>query len=90
MDIHCKFCGEPWEHDTLHEFGDYKNRAKLFAQLGCNALMDDGNRDYPCNTGVVDPDMAWQAGFLQEWSDHPEEWVADGLLAIVSIPRDRS
>jgi len=46
--------------------------------------MEDGNRDYPCNTGVVDPDMAWQAGFLQEWSDHPEEWVADGLLGDMS------
>jgi hypothetical protein len=24
MDIHCRHCGEPWELDTLHEFGDYR------------------------------------------------------------------
>jgi hypothetical protein len=44
MDIHCRHCGEPWELDTLHEFGDYNRRAKLFAKFGCNALMDDGAR----------------------------------------------
>jgi hypothetical protein len=33
MDIHCRYCGEPWELDTLHEFGDYTRRAKLFAKL---------------------------------------------------------
>jgi len=19
MDIHCRYCGEPWDHDELHE-----------------------------------------------------------------------
>jgi hypothetical protein len=54
MDIHCRHCGEPWELDTLHEFGDYTRRAKLFAKFGCNALMDNGDLAEPCSMPCID------------------------------------
>jgi hypothetical protein len=54
MDIHCRHCGEPWELDTLHEFGDYNRRAKLFAKFGCNALRDDGDLAEPCTMPCID------------------------------------
>ena len=22
MDIHCRYCGEPWDHDELHDMED--------------------------------------------------------------------
>jgi len=81
MDIHCRYCGEPWDHDTLHEFGDYKKRAKLFAKLGCNALMDEGERENPCNLSPVDPNIAMASGVLQDDSPYPDDWLgASDLL----------
>jgi|DEB0MinimDraft_10_1074344.scaffolds.fasta_scaffold82117_3 hypothetical protein len=74
MDIYCRFCAEPWEHDTLHEFNDYPRRAKLFAQYGCNALMDDGERREPCSAPCIDERVAEASAFLQDDSPHPDEW----------------
>lgn len=28
MDIHCPVCGEPWDHDSLHEEADARFQAK--------------------------------------------------------------
>ena len=51
MDIHCRYCGEPWDHDELHEMeswtGDdmsYKQAVKRFKELGCNAFKPDTGR----------------------------------------------
>ena len=74
MDIYCRFCAEPWEHDTLYEFNDYPRRAKLFAQYGCNALMDDGERREPCSAPCIDERVAEASAFLQDDSPYPDEW----------------
>lgn len=89
MDIHCRHCGEPWELCTLHEFNDYKRRAKLFAKLGCNALMDDGESTTPCNMPVVDPEIAQASGVLQDDSPHPDDWLgASDLLFMMDELRE--
>lgn len=48
MDIHCRHCGEPWDHDELHDMegwtGDamtYKQASQRFKELGCNAFKPD-------------------------------------------------
>ncbi len=36
MDIICPICGEPWEHDMLHESGlPYEEAWKWFRRVGC-------------------------------------------------------
>mgnify|MGYP005987801249 CR=1 FL=1 len=75
MDIHCRFCGEPWDHDCLHEFGDYEKRGKLFAQFGCTALQDEATPTDKCSNGVVDERAAAYAIAAQLFSDYPEDWV---------------
>ena len=51
MDIHCRYCGEPWEHDNLHDMGElvgvdlgYFLAAKSFKALGCNAFRPTTGR----------------------------------------------
>ena len=57
-DIHCKFCGEPWDHDELHDMPTPKSLAKngeplpydeakvLFSKLGCGAFQTNlGERE---------------------------------------------
>jgi len=84
MDIHCRHCGEPWEIYTLHEFNDYNRRAKLFAKLGCNALMDDGESTTPCNMPVVDLEISQASAVLQDDSPHPDDWLgASDLLMML-------
>jgi len=75
MDIFCRYCGEPWDHDTLHEFGDYKKRAKLFAQLGCNALMNEGELSHACDLEPVNSDVALASATLQDDSPFPDDWL---------------
>ena len=55
MDIHCRYCGEPWDHDTLHEFDDYPRRSELFRKLGCPALKykDSEMTDDNCIEGKI-------------------------------------
>lgn len=51
MDIHCRHCGEPWDHDELHDMegwtGDdmtYKQAVQRFKELGCHAFKPDSGR----------------------------------------------
>ena len=46
MDIHCRYCGEPWDHDELHDMESwtghdmsYRQAAKRFKELGCLSLI---------------------------------------------------
>ena len=44
MDIYCRKCGEPWDHDELHEVAEEQGRTydevrELFARNGC-AVFD--------------------------------------------------
>jgi hypothetical protein len=43
VDIMCPVCGEPWDHDTLHEAADeqetsYADVARRFRSEGCAAI----------------------------------------------------
>lgn len=71
-DIHCTHCGEPWDHDSLHEVDGmtYRDAGRAFAFYGC------GFREASkCDAGLVDPAAAVQSAALQALSDHPEEWI---------------
>ena len=73
-DIHCQHCGEPWDHDYLHEVDDhgmdYKMAGRSFAINGC------GFRDnVRCTSQVVDANAALDSGIAMTLSPHPEEWI---------------
>ena len=79
-DIHCRHCGEPWDHDELHDMAghmgsprkvSYDQAGVRFALLGCGAF-DMG--DDVCNNAVCDPDAADRAAWSHEVFEHPEEW----------------
>lgn len=59
MNIRCRYCGEPWDNDTLHDVYDERDRkvpyaraAKLFRTYGCPAM--DG-RAVKCSGAGADP-----------------------------------
>ena len=81
MDIYCKFCGEPWDFDCLHEMADfdtdigpltYKQAGVRFRRLGCGAFE---NGDKKCRQEMVDPNGAIISEANMIMSDHPEDWV---------------
>lgn len=80
MDISCKYCGEPWDHDELHygylngQSVPYKEMSQKFKKLGCNAFED---KDTPCDRGVVDEQAALHAGVAQDLFSYPEEWALE-------------
>jgi len=48
MDVYCKFCGEPWDNDTLHgvaqsEGTSYAVVAKRFRKTGCQAIEQNSH-----------------------------------------------
>jgi hypothetical protein len=79
MDIHCRHCGEPLEHDELHLAIDhttenapligYQKAGKRFAAYGCGYEYKTH-----CDRPMVDPDAAMKSEIMQDLSDHPEEW----------------
>lgn len=89
MDIHCKHCGEPWDHDELHyvEGKTYKQAGKLFAQYGCGAFDEHPE---PCrNTPICEPDMLKMIGIAQDLSPHPEEWAGtDEIIFMLELADD--
>jgi len=81
MDIYCKHCGEPWDHDELHDMYDaddnklsYAEAGRQFAKLGCGAftILSTPKK---CTNTMVDPDAAERAGIMQEITEYPEEWA---------------
>ena len=76
MDIHCKFCGEPWDNDFFHDcvkdelFNSYQAAAKSFRQYGC------GFREHTkCSAEMVDENASLHAQASQILSDHPDDWM---------------
>lgn len=50
MDVLCRLCSEPWDHDTLHDVAEETGRtysavAADFRKRGCKALGDACNED---------------------------------------------
>ena len=38
-DIYCPVCGEPWDHDELHDTGiPYAEASKRFRRVGCQVF----------------------------------------------------
>ncbi|QDP65006.1 MAG: hypothetical protein Unbinned4834contig1000_42 [Prokaryotic dsDNA virus sp.] len=74
-DIYCRFCGEPWDHDCLHDFDDYPKRIKLWKKYGCPALQEEATPTDQCRYPASDPTRALQSQALQELSDYSDDWV---------------
>ena len=80
MDIYCRFCGEPCDLGELEDMGEwieqditYKQAAKRFRKLGCNAFKIDSNE--PCAEEPIEPAHIMQGiGIMQDMSPYPEEW----------------
>jgi len=80
MDIYCRFCGEPWDHDELHDMSDwieqditYKQAAKRFRELGCNAWEPDSNER--CTHEPIEPAHIMEGiRIMQDMSPYPDEW----------------
>jgi|TARA_B100001245_G_scaffold228922_1_gene206734 hypothetical protein len=82
MDIYCRFCGEPWDHDSLHEMGEwidkeitYQEAGRQFSALGCGAFESGYIPPRKCNHDVVDQAKASMSSAMIIVSEHPEDWV---------------
>jgi hypothetical protein len=80
MDIHCKFCGEPSDHDELHDQQySYAVMSKLFCKYGCGAL-DHAYTGKPlvrCSQPVLNANIAELSGIMQGLTPYAEEWSQD-------------
>ena len=81
MDIHCRFCGEPWDHDELHNMRDflalgpvisYTEAGTNFRKYGCGAFERFGVEK--CSNNVCDPIAAEAAAWSHNVFEYPEEW----------------
>ena len=89
FDLYCAHCGEPWEHDTLHDVEGmgYMQAANAFKLQGCRVfqILRQGihGTDSVCNASKVVSDSEL-AGIqaAHELSDYPEEWDYDLARAI--------
>jgi|TARA_R100001480_G_scaffold73795_1_gene84477 hypothetical protein len=89
LDIHCKYCGEPWDHAELHDMPTpeslskngqplpYKEAAALFSKLGCGAFQTNFGENNPtmCRASMVDADAAAWAEASHILSDDPDDWL---------------
>ena len=78
MDIHCRHCGAPTEHETLHDQSvPYKEAGERFAKYGCGSLWT--TTPVRCNREEIDidRDKAVYAQAMQELSPHPGDWNMD-------------
>lgn len=89
FDIYCPHCGEPWEHDTLHDVEgvSYSQASKAFIIQGCTLLRETGS-DSRNNGSICEADPVVSGTDLaaingaHEMSDYPEEWDYDLAFAI--------
>ena len=76
FDVHCKYCGEPWDNDFFHDcvedkhFDSYQKAVKAFTSYGC------GFREHTkCSAEMVDENASLHAQASQILSDHPDDWI---------------
>ena len=68
FDVHCKYCGEPWDNDFFHD--SYQKAVKAFTTYGC------GFREHTkCSAEMVDENASLHAQVSQILSDHPDDWI---------------
>lgn len=86
FDLYCAHCGEPWDHDMLHETPrglGYMDAAKSFKVQGCglfNTILRERLEGRPvvCKAAPV-VSVAELSGInaAHELSDYPDEWDYD-------------
>lgn len=78
MDIRCPLCGEPWDHDELHEYASYdgvsyKTMWSKFRREGCGAF---GAR---CNSRIDEEAVAIMLASMEVNGDD-----VDGIASDIS------
>jgi len=88
FDLYCPHCGEPWEHDMLHDVTDmkYMEAAESFKVQGCTVfqiLQRIQRKKSNCKAKpVVSADELAGINAAHNESDYPEEWDYDMARAI--------
>jgi hypothetical protein len=82
MDIHCRHCGEPWDHDELHEIEGhtYKQAAGAFKKYGCGAFVV---KETCRNEPIYPPEMLELIAVSQDMSPYPDEWESPEDIAFM-------
>ena len=89
FDLYCAHCGEPWEHDMLHDVEgmDYMQAAGAFQVQGCTVFQIlrqriQGKGSVCKAERVVSDDELAGINAAHEMSDYPEEWDYDMARSI--------
>ena len=80
MDIICKFCGEPSDHDELHEQQyNYSVMSKYFRLYGCGIFdhVYTGRPLIPCQYPISNGELAELSAVMQGLTPYAEEWSID-------------
>ncbi len=80
MDIICRHCGEPIDHDELYETKyEYNVMSNLFRIYGCGAFDHAwGDKPLvPCNSPAINQNAAELSGAMQGLTPYAEEWSLD-------------
>ena len=80
MDINCPRCGEPWDHDCLHEAAaefdtTYDKIKTAFRTIGCSAIEYGPDAGPTCE--VVNNNTTAAMFAAMELSDHADDWASD-------------
>jgi len=77
MDIHCRYCGEPWDHDELHDMEGhtYKQAAVAFRSYGCGAFNTLRGQSVCRHSPIFPPDVLELIAVSQDLSPYPDEWA---------------
>ena len=89
MDIHCRHCGEPWDHDELHEIEGhtYKQAAVAFKTYGCGAFVV---KETCPHSPIYPPEMLELIGQSQDMSPYPDEWNSpDDIECMIDMAKER-
>jgi len=91
MDIHCRHCGEPWDHDELHDMykHTYKEAAVAFKTYGCGAFTILGGQKVCKQWAIYPPEMLELIGQSQDMSPYPDEWQSpDDIECMLGLVED--
>ena len=80
MDIICRYCGEPSDHDELHEQDySYEVMSKNFRLFGCGIFdhVYTGRPLVKCQYPVKNWNLAQLSGVMQGLTPYAEEWSLD-------------
>jgi hypothetical protein len=91
MDIHCRHCGEPWDHDELHDMHEhtYKEAAVAFLKYGCGAFHVIGTQSVCRHSPIYPSEMLELIGQSQDMSPYPDEWSSpDEIEMMLEVAED--